>query len=158
MANDGKIYITISDKRGKSGNGTSTPSTTRKKSKDEDFSLKDLSPTNLLSNLIGHDAAHFVVGEAKRVATYSLSNIGNFTGDYQSQRTMNTALNIAGKIAGIATSFAISPLLGVFSIATTATNVILDIHSQDVQIHKQNTEIDRLRALSGLDQTTNGSR
>lgn len=157
MANDGKIYITISDKRG----SDTTPQSKGVSSGGNNSGgniIKDLSPTNMLSNLIGHETAHFVVGEAKKLATYSLSNIGNFTGDYQSQRNINNALNIGNKLAGIAVSFAINPVLGLFSIATTATNMALDMHSQDVQIHKQNTEIDRLRALSGLDQTTNGSR
>lgn len=156
---DGKIYITISDTR--TGEVLKDTNVTipkeQNKVEKEQTTLKDFA-THQFYNLIER--------EAKQMVNYSLANIGNFTGDYNSQREVNHALSVAGFITnvGMATlagsKFGIPGMIvsGGIALATQTINFGLQLHSQNVETRKQNYSINQLKQLSGLDGLTNGSR
>lgn len=158
---DGKIYITISDARtGEVIKDTniSVPSEPKQKKKTEEEKRNDF---------IRHQLFHLIENEAKTMVNYSISNIGNFTGDYNAQRDINYALSATGvmtsiglgawqgaKIGGIP-----GAIIGASAVTLSqAVNFGLQLRSQNLEIRKQNYNINQLRQLSGLDGLTNGSR
>ena len=101
------------------------------------------------------------------MANYSLSNIGNFTGDYNAQRQVNFARSAINVATGLVTSaymgFAVGGPIGTIigagiSAASQVINFGLQLNSESIEIKKQNYNIQQLRQLSGLDGLTNGSR
>ena len=154
---DGKIYITISDARtGEVIKGTNL--TTPKKEKD---------PEEELQKYIMHEFRNFITSQAKNMVNYSLGNVGNFTGDYNSQRSINYGLSAAGvasnivmgAVAGAKVGGAYGALIGAGIAATSQIiNFGLQMNSQNLEIRKQNYNISQVRQLSGLDGLTNGSR
>ena len=159
MSNDGKIYIIVTDKL-PNGNGNAPTESKPKVSnyKDEEAMIK-------------HWARNKLIGEAKSLlntsVNYSLSNIGNFTGDYITQTHVNDAISNLNGFLNIGTSiyagFKIGGAYGAFiagglSLLNTGVTSALRIHSMKVANRKTNYEIEQLRKRSGLDSTMDGSR
>ena len=158
MSADGKIYITISDARtGEVIKGTDISVSDKPKKKTEEEKRNDF---------IQHQLFHLIEKEAKQMVQYSLGNIGNFTGDYNAQRDVNYALSATGVLSSIAMGALAGAKYGPWGAAigagvvaaSQAVNFGLQLHSQNVEIKKQNYNISQLRQLSGLDGLTNGSR
>ena len=154
MANDGKIYITISDERGKGSGGTTTTTTTttttEEESKDKD---------GLGFDLANHQFKNFVISEAKQMVNYSIGNIGNVTGEYQTHRQVNEGINAIGKVANIANAFIVGGVVGgLIAVAGTGINYALQRNSEIIANRQLNNKIDKVRELAGLDTLNNGSR
>ena len=154
---DGKIYITISDKRLDDGGGGG--------GKKPDVKTKD--KTDPLGDFAKHQFFNFIESEAKQMTNYTIQNIGNFTGDYNAQRAVNFGMSAAnviksiaiGTIAGAKLGGPIGALIGVtITTASQAINFGLQLNSESIEIKKQNRSVEQMRQLSGLDGRTNGSR
>lgn len=155
MTNDGNIYITISDTRG--GGSTSgvpsTPDTQDKKDKSNDY--------------VTHLFYNFLKSKAKEALNNGISNIGNFTGHYQTQREVQAAVSALSKLSGLAigaiAGFKVGGPIGAaagFAVSVAST-IISDVSagiSYTQQIKNQNQEIEQLRTRSGLNPLNNGGR
>ena len=158
MADDGKLYIIISDKRDDDGNGGNTPADTTQKDSNKKSS----------QSIITHQFYNFITSQAKQFVNYNIQNIGNFSGDYITQRRVNEAiqgLNITMNIGGAfisGTMMTGNPLVGAafatIAIAGTAINAMYQSHTQRIQNAKTNYNIDQLRRRSGLNTYIDGSR
>lgn len=83
---DGKIYITISDSRGGSGNGLEPVATPEK--------LKEPNENNAgveLSRYLMHRMLNYTEQQLVSFANEAISSIGDFTGNYILQGHINTA-------------------------------------------------------------------
>lgn len=160
---DGKIYITISDKRGE---GPGTPDTP--KPKNPKPSQTDNS-SDLLNDYLKHTFFNFVTSEAKQVVTSGIANIGNFTGDYVSQQQVQNAVSNTMKIASIFMSAKagfvasggnpIGALAGAaVAIVGQGINAVIQDAAYGKQIQKQNYQIEILRNRSGLNSSIDGNR
>lgn len=150
---DGKIYITISDKRtsgGNGGGGFNDPDQTPENPIEEESDLQKYARHRFFS---------FVQSEAKQMVNYAISNIGNFTGDYNIQRTTQAVQRVGNIAMNVGVGFAVGGVVGgVIAIASTLINTGLEYIQGSVQTDKRNYEIDKLKELSGLNALTNGSR
>lgn len=153
---DGKIYITISDNRDGETNDNSTIKT---KEKDKNSALGEYAL---------HEFMHLIKENATEVVNYSISNIGYYTGNYQAQRDIETAIGVGNSIIGLGASFyagvKISGMvagglvgLGVAGVGM-AVSKGLEIKRNIEDNRRQNIRVDRLRDISGLNSLTNGSR
>ena len=158
---EGKIYITISDQRvdGGDGGGQKPPQDP------QDPEKKD--KNNLLTDYFKHSFFNFVESQAKQMVNYTVSNIGNFTGDYQSQRNIESAMKLVNVGVGLVSSFVAGmsvagPVGGAvavaFSMVAQGVNFGLQEHANRVSNRNQNYNISQLREISGLDALTNGGR
>ncbi len=155
--NDGKIYITISDRRFGSNKAEADEQNKTDKEKDKDNSLADYAV---------HQFFNLINSQTKQAVNYTIGNIGNFTGNYITQQHVNEALNFvnAGKNIAMA-AFAgarygpYGALLGA-AIATigTGVNYGLEEFSNMLENSRQNRAINQLRTRAGLNSTNNGSR
>lgn len=152
---NGKIYITISDKA-MGGGGESEKPTEKKKEK-------------TLGEYSKHAFFSFIKQEANTMINYSISNIGNFTGDFQMQRDVQVAVQVVGLATNLATSFIAGMTLSGgnvagglvamgISLAAQTINYGLGEITGQLQNRNQNYNIAQLRNISGLDTLTNGSR
>ena len=151
---DGKIYITISDTRGGSGAGVGEEAETQDK--------KNKSGMQQFMKVFG-----FVEGQAKQFLNYSVANIGNFTGNYQSQREVQAALNAVNFTINLGTSIFVGAktggvpgaiIAGVLSIASKAIEFGYREYSESFENRKVNRNIDMMRNRLGLQGLTDGSR
>jgi len=158
---DGKIYITISDSR-KSGGLDGIKLTDDKGNEAKDNS-------SALGKYATHHFFNFIEGEAKTMVNYTLGNIGNFTGDYTKQSSINNSLSALNMLKSIATSavsgFTISggnpigAIIGAsIAVASMATNYGLQEKTNNLMLARQNYDINLLREKSGLNGTINGGR
>lgn len=69
----------------------------------------------------------------KQIAGYALSNYGNLTGDYVTQRTITEGINLIGTAASIIAN----PVLGTISTMLNVGTQIADIAIQNKAINKQ---------------------
>lgn len=153
-----KIYITISDKRGVGG--LSTDGSNKNGGKDQDTE-------SLFGSYVKHEVFNFVKQQAKKVVDYSLGNIGNFTGDYTTQRQVNTSLSALSQGLGIALSTKVGfkvggvpgALIG-FAIGVAATGITnaLQDNTQKNENYRTNYQIAQLRERAGLNVYKDGSR
>lgn len=170
---DGKIYITISDKRSEAGNGVVNTEPTQNKPQKRATLPAELK-VDINENLdagirfLQHEMIHFAKQQASQFASYSIQNIGNFTGNYQAQRDVQNSLNIANMMSNIAMtglSVAVttgSPVLGGFAAAVAVGSYVINYDRQEklnsFLVKKQNREVAILRDISGLNSLTNGGR
>lgn len=151
---DGKIYITITDEP-VGNNGTDTKETKEEKEKG-----------SLFGDFAKHQFFNFIESQAKQFMNYSIGNIGNFTGNYQTQRQIQESLRIGNMVKGIGMAMIAGAKFGLpgaliaggIAIASQAINLAYEDHALTVQTKQQNREIDMMRKISGLDGLTNGSR
>lgn len=156
---DGKIYITITDEP--VGNKPAPKPVSKSAKKEEE------EKNNLFTDFAKHQFFNFIESQAKQFMNYTIGNIGNFTGNYQTQRQIQESLRIGNMVKGVgmatiagATTFGLPGALiaGGIAIASQAINLIYEDHSLTVQTKQQNREIAMMRKISGLDGLTNGSR
>lgn len=158
---DGKIYITISDKPAGTGGGGGTE--TKKKEKTQMST----------SGYIMHELRNFVTEQAKTMVSYTIGNIGNFTGDYETQReveyltkAVSVAKNItfaaiggANAAAAVGVSGATGGWIGVaLAVASMGVNFALGEVAAAKTFKRQNYDINQLRKLSGLNISLDGGR
>lgn len=146
--NDGKIYITISDKRG-TGDGVIPEAPEQQKQKKEQPSQW---------NYFKDSFVRFAEQQAMQAINYTVSNIGNFTGNYLAQQNTQAAVSAIKQAVGIVSAFAVNPIAGAIAVASTAINFGYSEYTANYNNRKQNREIAILRERSGLDTLTNGSR
>ena len=153
---DGKIYITITDEP--VSNGKSATDTNTKETKEE--------KNDLFGDFAKHQMFNFVESQAKQFMSYTIGNIGNFTGNYQTQRQMQETLRIGNMVKNIGMSMIAGSKFGLpgaliaggIAIASQAINLAYEDHALTIQTKQQNREIEMMRKISGLDGLTNGSR
>lgn len=157
MSSNGKIYITISDERGKGSEGK-TQSGGIKTPKEKE---------NHLGSYAVHQGISLLQQTASQYVHYSISNIGNFTGDYLSQKNAQLGLGLVNKAIGYGTTalagFKLGGILGsVVAVGIKATMDSLSFNLQEkaqyTQNQRTNYQISQLRELSGLNTLTDGSR
>lgn len=158
MANDGKIYITISDKRG-GGGGSDQPAITPEEKEPKSKPLNDY---------LKHAFFNLIQDTAKKAINNTISQIGNYRGDYYAQRQIQTAISALNKGGTLALSFfagtGITGSLtgGIVGLIATGTamgiNYGLEEFNNRVAIARNNREIGYLRELSGLNTLKDGSR
>lgn len=161
---EGKIYITISDQR----LGGGTPDTPPQIPQDQDKD-KSENKENLLGNYLKHRFFNMVQDQAKQMVSYTVANIGNFTGDYQVQREVEVGMKIVNFGVSLVTSFVggmtatggnvVGGIAGVaFMVASSGVNFGLQETANRVNNRNQNYSIAQLKEISGLDALTNGGR
>lgn len=163
---DGKIYITISDKRdtdNEIGGNYDYEGQPYRSGKD----YKTLGRS--LSKYAEHQFFHIIRNTAVEAVNYSVGNIGFFTGNYQKQRNIQSALSVGQSVLSIGESAiagftlsggnpigaAIGASVAIVGMGVSAT---MEIVKETEQIKRTNYAIDRLRDISGLNGLTNGSR
>lgn len=155
-----KLYITISDER---SSGTPTKETQQ----GGVGASRETKKNHELSKYIGHEFYHLVKNQAVRFVNFSIGNVGNFKGDYISQRKINqvksavsslVSIGVAtyhgaqiGGVVGGAVGFAFGTAVMV------AESVYRDIETQN-EFSKTNYNIEQIRTRSGLDSLRDGSR
>lgn len=170
MNNNGKLYIIITDNPNIQSTQTTitkTTTTTTNTTKVQSAGSGNGSGDDALFGFAVHQFYHFIQQEATEAANWSISNIGNFTGDYVKQANVQKAVGLAGKVAGIGMSIAAGAqvggvwgalIAGTIAVASTAISIGLEDKANAFQVYKQNREIAQLRELSGLNPLTNGGR
>ena len=157
MANN-KLYITISDKRLGDGNGQ-VPSNSASKSEEKEDTL--------LKRYAEHELFHFVKSSAMTTINYSVSNIGNMTGDYITQRKVATAKQMVesgvsigmSTLAGAKVGGPIGAAIGfVVGVGGNAINGYFEDLKNRTENAKTNYNIEQLRDKVGLNTKLDGSR
>ena len=159
MTNDGKIYIVITDKM-PTGSKNQISSSSQVQESNDNAILQHWARDNIINT---------TKSLIKRTATYQLSNIGNFTGDYLTQNQVNNTLSNLQTLSSIgmgaysgfvATGGSpIGAVIGLsLSLLNASVNSVFNIHSQRVQNQKTNYEIAQLRDRAGLNSLRDGSR
>lgn len=161
MANDGKIYITISDTRGGSGVGVSNDSDTQASNNE-----------STLKKYVAHKVRNLIEGEARTFVNYTIGNYGNFTGDYVAQSEMQGAMNAVNffielgsavstgiKMGGGGIGSAIGAIVAITSFSIVkGVNFGLQEYSEKFQQTKTNRNLSIMRERLGMEGLTNGSR
>lgn len=156
---DGKIYIYVTGEPPASSGGATVDNGGATQSKTND------------KNLLTHWAKDKIISTTKNIATtsinYSLSNIGNFTGDYITQAHVNDCLKALGTLESIGGSALAGAMIGgpigavlgasIGLINATVSNA-LAVNTQRIMNNKMNYEIAQLRSRAGLNTTLDGSR
>lgn len=156
--NDGKIYITISDRR----------FGTNKAEADEQNRIDRANETkeSTLRNFAQHKFFNLIEAQAKQAVSYSISNIGNFTGDYVKQQHVQDAVNIISSLSDIGFAALAGAKFGpygaliaggvaVISKGITFAEQLVAGYTQNVM---ENRQIEQLRTRAGLNSMNNGSR
>ena len=156
---DGKLYIIVTDQV--PGGQAPVPGVeTDKKDKEKEGSLEKFA---------SHKFFNFVESQAKQAINYSVSNIGNFTGNYIEQTHMSEALQGVNFLISLATSayagFKLSGgspygalIAAGITVASTAINTVQQHYAGLVDASRRNEEAAQLRTRAGLNSTNNGSR
>lgn len=158
MNSDGKIYIVITDKMPADSTPMPEDGSGQKEKKDE-------------NSLFAHWAREKLISEVRQIATssinYSLSNVGNFTGDYITQTHINQGREALNALVGIGSAaiagFKIGGVYGAIigaslAIVNQTVQAVQSTHSAMVANRRVNYEIEQLRARSGLNVYLDGSR
>ena len=156
---DGKIYITISDDRG-NGNGGNTiiNKTINNYNATNNTSVEGKDET-MMGKFAQHQFFDFVKSQAKKIVNYSIGNIGNFTGDYRTQRYMQEVTQAVGTVMNLGMAFMAGGPVGlILAGAGMGISYALEEHANRIANKSQNYEISQLREISGLNTLTNGSR
>jgi hypothetical protein len=163
MADTGKIYITISDTRGGSGSGR-TPDVPNSQSNQDEEEQK----TGMLNQYIRHRFFNLVQSQVKQAVNYTVGNIGNFTGNYQSQRDIEQGISAINWLVNIGTSFYTgtkttgSPIGGAVAAVLTVGSGLISAgyreYTEWFQNRKDNRNIEMMRNRLGLQGLTDGSR
>ena len=155
---DGKIYITISDTRGGSGTGVNNEADTVNESSKKE---------NAVAQYARHRFFNFVESQAKQYVNYTVSNIGNFTGDYTAQRNIEEAMTVGGMLLNLGTSVIAGAKMGgpygaIIAATITVGSKLIEFgyreKSEQFQNRKTNRNIDMMRNRLGLQGLTDSSR
>jgi hypothetical protein len=159
MANDGKIYIIITDKM-EGGVSPSEPNAPKTKNKEKDKEKEGL-------GFVKHQVNDFIKSQAKELVSYSLGNYGNFTGNYVAQSRINNAIKSVSMVSNIGMATLQGASMGglpgavaaaLISTASIGINAVLQYNAEMVQINKQNYSIEQLKKRAGLNSFSDGSR
>lgn len=167
---DGKIYITISDTRGGSNGGEQLNSSSNPSSVVQTAQSKK--GTSDITKILALKAFDTAIGIANQAASYSIGNIGNFTGNYQQQRDIQSNLTIVNTVVGYGETAVSGFMMGgggisgaiVAAVMVTAKagtdlfNKFLEIQADQINNRKINRNIEFMRNRLGLEGLTNGSR
>ena len=154
--NDGKIYITISDRRfGK--NKAEADEQNKRDKEGKESSLKSFAQ---------HKFYNFIQSEAKQAVNYTVANIGNFTGDYIKQQQVSNAVSILNFGVDVATAAIAGSKFGgggaaigtLIVVAAKAITTGEQTFASYAEFTRQNRAINQLRTRAGLNSTNNGSR
>lgn len=157
MAEKNKLYITISDNRN-GGSGTPTEKTDNEQEKDKESTL---------GKYAEHQLFHLVKQTAVKSANFAISNIGNLTGDYITQRRVSEVKQAVSGLMSIGMSTAGGAVAGgwvgaIIGFAVGVTSLVVDTVQSEVQNRidntKTNLEIAALRDRAGLNTVYDGSR
>ena len=160
-----KLYITISDSRGKGGKGTPT-----KKDEEEKINQEEEEQGNsLIGRYAEHELFHIVKKNITQAVNYSLSNVGNFTGDYITQRKVNENKQFVSGVVNLGMSaFAgfkstggswVGAAIGfVVGASSLVAESVYDNITTRAEYSKQNYNITQLRNKVGLNAIYDGSR
>lgn len=157
MANDGKLYIVITDRRPEQLN------------QEEDGNGDKEKKQKTIGDYAKHRFFDLVKEQSKQVVNNTIGNIGNFTGDFQTQQQITEAVNYGNTLKSLAMSAyagfkmtggnPIGAIVAVgFSIASQGINFLLEERANKFANYKQNYQIEKMRDLSGLNGLTNGGR
>ena len=161
MANDGKLYIIVTDHLPSGDNGQIDPNE-KKEDKKESPLLK----------FAQHQFFNFVESQAKQALSFTVSNIGNFTGNFEAQRTASVLVELAGRAANIATSavtafaaggggYTGAIAAGIAVATSVASYTISDVRAEYMRAwedKKKNYAIENLRKRTGMYSLMDGSR
>lgn len=158
MNADGKIYIIVTDKL-PAGAAPGPGEGGEKKEKSKEDLLEHWVRKKLLD-----EGKHL----AMSAASYSINNIGNFTGNYQLQMQVQESLGLVKSFASIGLAafagfkYTGSPWGAVIGASIAVINKGIDIgttaYSNYVTQRKNDYAIAQLERRSGLNQYTDGSR
>ena len=159
--NDGKIYIIVTDKL-PDGKGEPAPETSKKKE-------EETSDNSLLMHWARDSLINTVKQTVNTSIHYAISNIGNFTGDYMTQRQVNNAIHNINSLKSIgSTALAgfvasggnpIGAVIGAsLAVVNQTISSIFEITSNSISNKKVNYEIEQLRDRSGMNTLLDGSR
>lgn len=152
-SNNGQIYITISDKR----EGPIVPTPSPPSPVPTPGVPKEIKQNN--NNIMVHQLRNWLINETKQIVNTSIANIGNFTGNYQSQRNVNNVISTGNLMTGLVASAAMfGPIGFAMAAGAVAVNYGLSEYTGHFANKKQNREISILRDISGLNSLTNGGR
>ena len=160
MADDGKIYILITNKLPGGTQPTPTPTP-------DGGSGTESDNESALSKFAMHQFFNFVESQAKQAVSYSISNIGNFTGDFNEQRQVTALMTLAGKAISLGTSIVAGAKIGgvpgaiVAGVFATSSMIIQDVRAERLKSFadaKKNHQIEQLRQRSGMYSLMDGSR
>ena len=156
MADKNKLYITITDKR--DGDGQ-TPTQQPKGTDGEKESA--------LGRYAEHQLFHLIKNQVTKTVNFSISQIGNLSGDYTAQRKVNEVKQaISGvmqvgqsTLGGAAVGGWVGAIIG-FAVGTISliSNTVQDEISNRIENTKTNLEIAALRDRAGLNSVYDGSR
>jgi len=156
MADKDKLYITITDKR---PSGEKIPTNPNgQKSDDED--------DGLFSRAVEHQMFHFVKSQTMQAVNFQINNIGNFTGDYITQRKVSriksgiTAVVDIGMTTLAGSKYgpigaAVGFVIGVMGATATA---VYENETNLIENRRVNYSLEQLRERAGLNQLNDGSR
>lgn len=158
MADDGKIYITISDKRfGKN-----------KAEADEQNNIdkEQTKSENTLVRFATHKFFNLIETQAKQAVSYTINNIGNFTGDYTIQQHTQDSMQILGFLLDLGSAAVAGAKFGPWGAAIAVGTALIgkgitmteQFYAGQVENNRQNRNIAQLRTRAGLNGTNNGSR
>ena len=157
---DGKIYITISDQRGKGGGVGGGPGTVINSKKQDN-------ETTALGDYAKHEFFSLIKQNATKIVNYSIGNMGNFSGDYLAQTNINATMSNVSTLASYGlTAAAGAKYGGIYGAAiavgvkmvTDAVSFGLNERTNRAQYKKTNYEISKLKDLSGLNALIDVSR
>lgn len=163
MAENSKLYISISDDRGNGNRNTPTASSSSANKNGK----KEKENENLLGRYVEHELFHLVKKNTMQAVNYSLANIGNFTGDYISQRRVNelkqavTGFTSIGMstLAGAQVGGIVGAVVGFAAgTASLVVDTVYDNITNKAEYAKQNYNIAQLKDRVGLNSIYDGSR
>lgn len=159
MANDGKIYITISDKRFGSNKAEADEQNNLDKGKDKKDPIGDFAK---------HKFFNLVESQAKQAVSYTINNIGNFTGDYVKQTQVSEAMEILNGVIDLGTAALAgfkatgSPYGALIAVGLAAVGKGItfgeNLYAGYVENKRINRDIAQLRTRAGLNSLNNNSR
>ena len=156
---DGKIYIIVTDKLPQSTQAgvAAFPSEPKQEANKQN---------NRTWGYVEHRVANFAEQQALKAVNYTLSNIGNFTGDYQAQRDVNAGLTVIHNLMNIGMATLAGAKFGPvgaavgagLAVSSIAINFAYEQKSLEIQQKKSNHQINILKQRSGLNTLRDGSR
>ena len=157
---DGKIYIIVTDQL-PNGSGPITPDGNQQQNK-----IKE--KKDPLGDYAKHQFFNLVKNQAMQNLNYSISNIGNFTGDYMKQEHVENMMQAGSFVLSLVTSAVAgwkmtgSPWGAVIAVAATGISEGISTAQQYyaglVENARKNRDIALLKTRAGLNSTNNGSR
>lgn len=123
--------------------------------------------SSVLGDYAQHELFTLIRNQGVKAVNYTIGNIGNFTGDYKTQKNISAGLGIANSLknyamSGIAGAEIGGPPGGIVAVGVAMVsdtiNVALEEKSAYTLNNKLNRELSQLRELSGLNPLLDGSR